>query len=59
MVPVFSLNLLPPFIAPNSGKDFLGFWGSEDPPSKLGEIKQGSKVKTSFFTKKLILMDST
>lgn len=25
MVPVFNLNLLPPFMAPNSGRLFLGF----------------------------------
>lgn len=29
MVPVFSLNLLPPFMAPNSGRAFLGFSVSE------------------------------
>ncbi len=33
MVPVFSLNLLPPFMAPNSGKAFLGFSCSELPLS--------------------------
>ena len=63
MVPVFSLNLLPPFIAPNSGRDFLGFWGSEDPPSKLwrDQIRQQSKNKDykQTFTKTKILMDST
>lgn len=44
MVPVFSLNLLPPFMAPNSGKVFLGFSCSELLPSHQHTSK-GFNVK--------------